>query len=110
MEGIKRLTVVFFVLLLSATAWGGPTSSNNPHANSPGDSSDGDGCGCGSSKGMPTYSFKSMLAGLTLRDTPFSYTPPFGPEMDFTLRYNSRDDDQPDAFQIFNVSRRWNLN
>src|SRR5699024_2225083 len=102
------LTSVLFACMLPA--WAGKTGHNNPHAVSPRDSSDGNGCGCQSSKGMPVYSFKSMLASLNLRDTPLSYTPPIGPEMEFTLTYNARETKQPDTFDAANLGHKWTLN
>lgn len=108
MKGTIRVLGMTILSLLSVAAWGGATGSNDPHANSPRDTSDG--CGCGSSNGMPVYSFKSMLAGLSLRDTPLSYTPPVGPAMNITLFYNARETDQPDTFNAFNLGRKWTLN
>lgn len=108
---MKRLGIVIaavLLALLSSPAWAGPTTSNDPHATSPKDSSDG--CGCGSSRGMPVYSFKSMLAGLNLRDTPLSVSTPVGPGLDSTLTYNTREADQPTTFDAVNVGRKWTLN
>jgi len=41
--------------------------------------------------GMPTSSVHLMMVNLQVRDTPQSYTPPLGPPVRFTFRYNSRD-------------------
>ena len=37
-----------------------------------------------------------MLVSLNLTDEPVGYTPPLGPAVDFTVRYNQRD-----AFQLW---------
>jgi RHS repeat-associated protein len=50
-----------------------------------------DECGCGSGPaGMPTYSLHPSMAAIVVTDTPLTYTPPRGPAMPFTLRYNHR--------------------
>ncbi|HEU4691006.1 MAG TPA: RHS repeat-associated core domain-containing protein, partial [Vicinamibacterales bacterium] len=50
-----------------------------------------DQCGCGSGPpGMPTYSLHPSMAAVVVTDTPMAYTPPRGPAMPFTLRYNHR--------------------
>jgi len=96
------------VMFSAANVWAGVTTGGDSNGNSNGDSSDG--CGCGSSKGMPVYSFKSMLASLNLRDTPLSYPPPVGPNMDTTLTYNEREADQPATFDSFNLGPKWTFN
>lgn len=60
--------------------------------------------------GMPVYEFKSMLASLSIYDTPISYTPPVGPTMDTTIYYNERDTDQPATFDASNLSPQWTMN
>lgn len=62
------------------------------------------------SPGMPTYSISPMLVSLTLTDTPLSYVPPKGPTMDFTLRYNQLDIDQPATFTYGNLGPKWTDN
>ncbi|MFC5582168.1 RHS repeat-associated core domain-containing protein [Rhodanobacter terrae] len=68
------------------------------------------GSGSTPSPGMPTYSISPMLVSLTLTDTPLSYTPPKGPAMDFTLRYNQLDIDQPATFTYGNLGPKWTDN
>lgn len=111
----QRLSALLIAGLLACSAgvvWAGGTSSNDPNATTPCDSSDGGSCGCGSSgpKGMPTYSFKSMLASLTLTDAPVGYVPPVGPTAETTLTYNQREADQPAVFSTFNVGPKWTMN
>ncbi|MBI3867394.1 MAG: hypothetical protein HY299_02600 [Verrucomicrobia bacterium] len=53
------------------------------------------GSGCG--MGMAVCSVHLMLANLQIRDTPVGYTPPVGPPVYFTVRYNQRDYLQPAA-------------
>jgi RHS repeat-associated protein len=45
--------------------------------------------------GMATVSAHLMLANYQIRDTPMGYTPPVGPPVWFTVRYNYRDYIQP---------------
>jgi len=108
---MKMLGKFFLTILLATTtmqAWAGVTQKNDQNGNTKHDSSDG--CGCGSSKGMPVYSFKSLLAGLNIRDTPLGYTPPLGPAVATTVTYNEREADQPVVFNSFNVGQKWTLN
>lgn len=108
MKHAVKMILVAALSLFAIQAWAGPTGGNDSNGNSPGDSSDG--CGCGSSKGMPVYSFKSMLAGLSIRDTPVGYTPPVGPKVETTITYNEREADQPATFDSYNVGQKWTLN
>jgi len=41
--------------------------------------------------GMPRYSILELLVSLHLADSPLSYTPAFGPPLNFTVSYNHRD-------------------
>lgn len=105
-----RLLGVLLLSCFAAQAWAGRTQHHNDHDTRPWSSRDNkNGCGCGSSKGMPVYSFTSMLAGLTLQDTPLTYTPPIGPKVDISLTYNSRESSQPDTFDSFNFGRKWSF-
>jgi RHS repeat-associated protein len=108
MKVLGKLLLVLFFVSPAMHAWAGVTSANDPNASTPQDSSDG--CACGSSKGMPVYSFKSLLAGLNIRDTPIGYTPPLGPAVETTITYNERETLQPTVFNTFNVGQRWTLN
>jgi RHS repeat-associated protein len=94
------------------TIWGkGVTSGNDPDNYTCSDlqapSCGAGGCGMG----MPVSSIHLMLANLQIRDTPVGYTPPIGPPVRFTVRYNQRDYiyvSQPGAFAIsINFGPRW---
>lgn len=80
----------------SPTAGGAPTAGNT--ASAPGQ------------KGMPVYSFMSLLASLNIQDTPIGYTPPVGPKVETTLTYNEREADQPATFDAYNLGHKWTLN
>lgn len=108
MKMLRKLLLLGFLAVTAMPAWAGVTQANDPQANTPNDSSDG--CACGSSKGMPVYSFKSLLAGLNIRDTPIGYAPPVGPQVETTITYNARETGQPAAFDAFNVGQKWTLN
>lgn len=134
MEKVIRAILVAGLTLASLNVVAGGTQENNPHGNTPCDSSDGSGCNQHSKRvpdtkpfrtleasqsassqgaagiGMPVYEFKSMLASLSIHDTPISYTPPVGPKMDTTIYYNQRDSDQPTTFDAFNFSHQWTTN
>lgn len=107
----SRLLQHALVLLLSLAigpAWAGLTRENNPNATSPCDVTDGG--ECENSIGMPAYSFKSLLASLTIEDNPLGYTPPIGPGIDFALTYNAREVNQPTPFNAVNLGPKWTLN
>ncbi len=106
---INTIKAAFVALFCFGSPWlyAGATSTNDSHANSPCDSADAGGC---NSAGMPIYSFKSMLAGLSLRDTPLSYAPPVGSEIAFVLYYNEKDSDQNAVFSGWNLGQKWTSN
>lgn len=108
MKTLGKLLMAGLLTVAAMQALAGVTQANDPHANTPHDS--GDGCGCGTSNGMPVYSFKSLLAGLNIRDTPIGYTPPLGPKVYTTITYNERETLQPAVFDAFNVGPKWTLN
>lgn len=108
MDKISKILLAAILALSTTYAWARGTLKNDPNATTPHDSSDG--CGCGSSKGMPVYSFKSLLASLNIRDTPVGYTPPLGPKVYTTLTYNQREANQPGQFNFFNIGHKWTLN
>lgn len=60
--------------------------------------------------GMPSASAWSMMATLHIVDTPITYSPPIGPEMNFTLNYTHLEPNQPanPAFPCFGPD--WNFN
>ena len=108
MKTLGKLLLTMFLAATAMQAWAGVTQANDPNANGSCDSSDSN--SCSSSHGMPVYSFKSLLAGLSIRDTPIGYTPPVGPPVETTITYNEREADQPVVFNNFNVGQKWTLN
>jgi len=56
---------------------------------------------------MTTYSFRLVNPGLQLFDTPTSYTPPYGPKVEFTVKYDQRSTVIPDVQQSANFGPRW---
>jgi len=71
------------------------------------------GCGCcqaAAGKPMTSYSFNSMLAGVSLSDTPVSYNPPHGEPIRFTVSYNQQDTNQPAVFAQSNLGPQWTFN
>ena len=81
----------------------------NPSCSGAGGSSSGSG-GSENADGMPTFSISPMLLSLTVTDTPLRYTPPKGPPVALTLRYNQRDSDQPTTFTYGNTGPKWTHN
>ena len=70
------------------TIWGkGVTGGNDPDVYTPNDLQTGGSCPVG----MPVASIHLMTVNLSVVDTPLAYTPPVGPPVRFTFRYNSRD-------------------
>jgi len=68
-------------------------------------------CGVGPCcNGLPQATAWSMLATLNVVDTPSSYSPPIGPDMDFRLNYTHLEPNQPvtPAFPTFGPD--WNFN
>lgn len=110
MKNVFYIGAILLSLALSAGSYAGATSVNDPQANSPCDSSDGAACGKTTDDGMPVYSFKSMLAGLSLQDTPLSYTPPVGQTIAFVLYYNAEDSNQGALFTGGNFGKQWTSN
>jgi YD repeat-containing protein len=78
----------------AVTIWGkGVTSNNDADNYTPDDLQTGQ-CGGEAADmgiGMAISSVHLMLANLQIRDTPVGYTPPVGPPVQFTVRYNHRD-------------------
>src|SRR6266498_2652979 len=60
--------------------------------------------------GMARYSVHAMLASLNIEDTPFRYSPPRGPAIDFTVTYNQRETQQPQMFTFSNLGPKWTFN
>ena len=65
----------------------GVTAFNDGDVYSANDMQTGGSC----SVGMPVASVHLMTVNVSMIDTPLAYTPPVGPPVRFTLRYNSRD-------------------
>src|SRR5690554_7475032 len=108
MRNIIKASALVLLCSISSLLYAGATSTNDPLANSPCDSSDAE--DCKSSSGMPIYSFKSMLAGLSLRDTPLSYVPPVGLPIEFELFYNAKDLEQDPATTGTSFGKKWTSN
>jgi YD repeat-containing protein len=60
--------------------------------------------------GMARYSAHAMLASLNIEDTPLRYSPPRGAAINFTVTYNQRETQQPQAFTYSNVGPKWTFN
>ena len=93
------------------TVWGkGTTNYNDPDATTKfAHTVGGDGC----HKGMPAYSFHTMLAGLTLSDTPVGMSSPVGlGDLNFTATYSHREAEPtvPMAFSYGNLGEKWSHN
>jgi YD repeat-containing protein len=52
----------------------------------------------------------TMLASLSLNDTPVGYKPPVGPWVKFTATYNQNNADQPATFSYVNLGPDWTCN
>lgn len=61
-------------------------------------------------KGMAKASALSMNATLNIQDTPLSYSPPVGPNMDFHLNYAHLEAAQPTTFTFTNLGQNWTFN
>ena len=90
-----------------------PASPNTP-SGTPGDAS-GSGnpaqsAGCSSCQGMTTYTMDTMLASLSLNDTPVGYRPPVGPWIEFTATYDQNEANQPATFSYSNLGQKWTFN
>lgn len=84
--------------------WGkGQTTSNDPGPLGPGDHKTGN----PPCKAMAVSSVHFMLVNLNLSDEPVGYSPPVGPAVRFTARYNHRDAFQPANFTYSNFGSKW---
>lgn len=64
---------------------------------------------CGAGVGMAVASVRAALVSLVIRDTPLFYTVPVGPQMDFSVTYNQRENNAfTDGFT--NFGPRWSFN
>jgi RHS repeat-associated protein len=66
-------------------------------------------CGSSSRRGMPQYDFHAMLCSLNITDTPLGYTPPRGPAVNLTVRYNQREAYQPASPTHSWLGPKWNF-
>jgi len=57
--------------------------------------------------GLPRARVHLLLVSLNLVDRPIGYTPPVGPAVLFTLRYNQRDSRQPANTAYSNLGPKW---
>ncbi len=58
-------------------------------------------------RGMAVSDVHLMLVNLNLVDEPVGYSPPVGPDVRFTVRYNHRDAFQPSTFTYANFGPKW---
>jgi len=63
--------------------------------------------GGGTCTAMAVSGVHLMLVSLNLRDEPVGYSPPVGPAVRFTVRYNQRDAFQPANFSYSNFGPKW---
>jgi len=64
---------------------------------------------CGAGVGMAVASVRAALVSLVVRDTPLFYTVPVGPQMDFSVTYNQRENN-PFTDGFTNFGPRWSFN
>ena len=62
---------------------------------------------CNCSGGMADWGAFTALIALTMTDTPLRYSPPRGPAVALTVRYNHREAFQPQIFSYWNLGSRW---
>ena len=94
------------------TVWGkGVTANNDPKPFGCKDPRSGGSKPCSQQpnqcKGMAQSSVHLMLVSLHLEDEPVGYSPPVGPAVEFTVRYNHRDSFQPANFTYSNFGPKW---
>jgi YD repeat-containing protein len=95
-----------------SSVWGkGQTTINDPGPHGPCDPATPGGNLCGNNegncKGMAVPRVHLMLVSLNIVDEPVGYSPPVGPEVRFTVRYNQRDFFQPSIFLYSNLGPKW---
>ena len=94
------------------TVWGkGKTANNDRDPHGPCDPASPGGNACPSNdsdcKGMAVPRVHLMLVSLNIHDEPVGYTPPVGPAVRFTVRYNQREFRQPATFAYSNLGPKW---
>jgi YD repeat-containing protein len=93
------------------TVWGkGSTGTNDPKPHGPCDPATGGGDSCPKKdecNGLAVPRVHLMLVSLNINDEPLGYTPPVGPAVRFTVRYNQREANQPATFVYSNLGPKW---
>jgi RHS repeat-associated protein len=90
-----------------ATVWGrGQPPGSDPDPTTPDDDQEPPDCP-GDGEGMAVARVHLMLVSLNIVDTPVGYSPPVGPPVRFTVRYNQRDANQPANFTYSNFGPKW---
>jgi RHS repeat-associated protein len=84
----------------------GIPGGNDPDGTNPDDDKEPKECP-GGGAGMAVSSVHLMLVSLNIVDTPVGYSPPVGPPVRFTVRYNQRDANQPANFTYSNFGPKW---
>lgn len=59
---------------------------------------------------MATYSFHTLLASLSIEDTPVGYPPAYGPDVRVRVNYNQREFGQPSLIAYTSFSPQWVCN
>jgi RHS repeat-associated protein len=85
----------------------GPCDPASPGGGAGGGSGNGDGPCTGSCEGLAVPRVHLLLVSLNISDQPVGYTPPVGPAVRFTVRYNQRDARQPTNFAYSNLGPKW---
>ena len=62
---------------------------------------------CDGQLAMATYSFHTLLASLSVSDTPVGYSPAYGPNVSVKVTYNQREFGQPTTINYTNFSPQW---
>jgi RHS repeat-associated protein len=93
------------------TVWGkGIINDPDPHGPCDPATPAGGGNSCppnGTCKGMAVPRVHLMLVSLSISDEPVGYSPPVGPAVRFTVRYNQREARQPANFIYSNLGSKW---
>jgi len=66
-----------------------------------------DGGDCDEQMAMATYSFHTLLASLSITDTPVGYSAAYGPDVRVQVTYNQRESGQASTINYTNFSPRW---
>jgi RHS repeat-associated protein len=91
-----------------ASVWGKGTTANNDDRDNGCDDEQAQVCRATEDcPGMAASSVHLMLVSLNIKDTPVGYSPPVGPPVKFTVRYNQREAYQPANFTYSNFGSKW---